>query len=86
MSFNALGAQQYARDVGRMFVSGHAPNVGIVGWSVGGGHGQLVPMLGMGVDQVCNLTHCKPIYPRLLNAIFHYFELFSCIKCSLESV
>lgn len=56
MSFNALGAQQYARDVGRMFVSGHAPNVGIVGWSVGGGHGQLVPMLGMGADQVCNLS------------------------------
>ena len=35
-----------------MVVSGHAPNVGIVGWSLGGGHGQLVPMHGAGVDQV----------------------------------
>ena len=48
------GIQQYAKDVGRMFVSGHGSNVGSVGWSVGGGHGQLVPMLGMGVDQVLN--------------------------------
>lgn len=46
------GVQEQARDVGRMVVSGHAPNVGIVGWSLGGGHGQLVPMHGSGVDQV----------------------------------
>ena len=47
-----LGAQAAARDVGRVLVCGHAPNVGIVGWSIGGGHGQLVPLHGMGVDQV----------------------------------
>ncbi len=33
-------------------MSGHAANVGIVGWSLGGGHGHLVPLHGMGVDQV----------------------------------
>ena len=46
-----------ARDLGRVVVSahpclfslfvpqvsGHAGSVGIVGWSLGGGHGQLVP-------------------------------------------
>jgi hypothetical protein len=47
-----IGVQEAARDSGRVVVSGHAPHVGIIGWSLGGGHGQLVPMLGMGVDQV----------------------------------
>lgn len=43
-------------------MSGHASNVGIVGWSVGGGHGQLVPMLGMGVDQVSNdMNHLQKL-------------------------
>merc|ERR1719193_1700724 len=50
--FGAPGLHQMARDLGRVVVSGHAGSVGIVGWSLGGGHGQLVPTYGMGVDQV----------------------------------
>jgi len=41
-------------------VSGHAANVGIVGWSLGGGHGQLVPLHGMGVDQVILFDYSNP--------------------------
>ena len=36
----------------RVVVSGHAANVGIIGWSLGGGHGQLVPLHGLGADQI----------------------------------
>jgi FAD/FMN-containing dehydrogenase len=50
--FGATGVHELARDNGRVVVSGHAGNVGIVGWSLGGGHGQLVGTYGMGVDQV----------------------------------
>ena len=50
--FGWPGVHQTARDVGRVVVSGHAGNVGIVGWSLGGGHGQLVGSHGLGVDQV----------------------------------
>ncbi len=41
-----------SKDVGRVVVSGHAASVGIVGWTLGGGHGQLAPLFGLGVDQV----------------------------------
>ena len=50
--FGWPGVHQTARDVGRVVVSGHAGNVGIVGWSLGGGHGQLVGSHGLGVDQI----------------------------------
>ena len=50
--FGDVGVHQLANQVGRVVVSGHAGNVGIVGWSLGGGHGQLVGTYGMGVDQV----------------------------------
>ena len=42
-----------AKEVGRVVVSGHAATVGIVGWTLGGGHGQLAPLYGLGVDQAC---------------------------------
>ena len=47
-----IGVHELAAGVDRVVVSGHAGNVGIVGWSLGGGHGQLVGTYGMGVDQV----------------------------------
>ena len=50
--FGYPGVHQAAREVDRVVVSGHAGNVGIVGWSLGGGHGQLVGSHGLGVDQV----------------------------------
>ena len=50
--FGVVGVHERAKDAGRVVVSGHAGNVGIVGWSLGGGHGQLVGSHGLGVDQV----------------------------------
>ena len=50
--FGATGVHELAYNHKRVVVSGHAGNVGIVGWSLGGGHGQLVGAFGMGVDQV----------------------------------
>ena len=39
----------------RVVTSGHAANVGIVGWTCGGGHSQLGPLYGLGVDQVLEI-------------------------------
>jgi len=50
--FGVVGVHELAKQNNRVVVSGHAGNVGIVGWSLGGGHGQLVGAYGMGVDQV----------------------------------
>ena len=50
--FGHVGVHELAKDAGRVVVSGHAGNVGVVGWSLGGGHGQLVGVHGLGVDQV----------------------------------
>jgi len=50
--FGGVGVHELAEEHGRVVVSGHAGNVGVVGWSLGGGHGQLVGVFGMGVDQV----------------------------------
>lgn len=36
----------------RVVVSGHAGSVGVVGWFLGGGHGQLAPWKGIGVDNI----------------------------------
>ena len=41
-----------AEENDRVVISGHAANVGIVGWTMGGGHSQLSPLHGLGVDQV----------------------------------
>ena len=57
--FGNPGVHQYARDAGRVVVSGHAGNVGVVGWSLGGGHGQLVGVHGLGVDQVLEVNKSK---------------------------
>ena len=54
--FGTPGVHQHARDAGRVVVSGHAGNVGVVGWSLGGGHGQLVGVHGLGVDQVLEVN------------------------------
>ncbi len=58
--FRFKGAQEMASDLGRVFVAGHAAEVGIVGWSMGGGMGQLVPMLGLGVDQMLEVELVGP--------------------------
>ena len=47
-----LGVHEMAEARDRVVISGHAGNVGIVGWSLGGGHSQLGPLHGLGVDQV----------------------------------
>ena len=41
-----------AEDHERVVISGHAGNVGIVGFTLGGGHSQLSPLHGLGVDQL----------------------------------
>ena len=47
-----IGVHEMAVARKRVVVSGHAANVGIIGWSLGGGHGQLVPLHGLGADQI----------------------------------
>eukprot|EP00475_Leptophrys_vorax_P035987 TRINITY_DN6003_c0_g2_i1.p1 TRINITY_DN6003_c0_g2~~TRINITY_DN6003_c0_g2_i1.p1 ORF type:complete len:558 (+),score=124.73 TRINITY_DN6003_c0_g2_i1:21-1694(+) len=45
-------AQKSAADHGRFVSSGWATTVGIVGWSIGGGHGPFAPTAGLGVDNI----------------------------------
>ena len=54
------GVHEIASENGRIVVTGHAAEVGIVGWSMGGGHSPLGPMLGMGVDQILEVEMVGP--------------------------
>eukprot|EP01061_Rhynchopus_euleeides_P025591 TRINITY_DN4145_c0_g2_i2.p1 TRINITY_DN4145_c0_g2~~TRINITY_DN4145_c0_g2_i2.p1 ORF type:complete len:563 (+),score=211.37 TRINITY_DN4145_c0_g2_i2:49-1737(+) len=45
-------AHQFAASHGRAIASGSCPTVGIVGWTLGGGHGPLSPGLGLGADNL----------------------------------
>lgn len=42
-------------EVGRTFVGGNGKTVGVVGFTLGGGHSPLSNMYGLGVDQVLEL-------------------------------
>lgn len=45
-------AHQAAAEKDRFISSGWAATVGIVGWSIGGGHGPFAPGKGLGVDNI----------------------------------
>lgn len=45
-------AHKIAADADRIVSSGWASTVGVVGWSLGGGHGPIVPSKGMGADNL----------------------------------
>lgn len=44
-----------AAENNRFIVSGWATTVGVIGWSVGGGHGPMAPGYGLGVDNILEL-------------------------------
>ena len=45
-------AQKSAADNNRFLVTGWATTVGVIGWSIGGGHGFMAPGYGLGVDNI----------------------------------
>eukprot|EP00756_Hemistasia_phaeocysticola_P015175 Hpha_TRINITY_DN15390_c1_g3::TRINITY_DN15390_c1_g3_i1::g.92075::m.92075 len=45
-------AHQSAASNNRVVSSGWATTVGIIGWSIGGGHGPIAPWAGLGVDNI----------------------------------
>ena len=47
---------KFVASKGRIVSSGWATTVGIIGWSIGGGHGPFAPSLGKGVDNVVAAT------------------------------
>ena len=49
-------AHYAAAQQGRVVSSGWASTVGIIGWSLGGGHGPFAPAYGLGVDNILSLT------------------------------
>ncbi len=49
-------AHQKAASVNRFIVSGWAITVGVIGWSIGGGHGPFAPGKGVGVDNILEAT------------------------------
>lgn len=44
----------------RFIVSGWASTVGVIGWSIGGGHGPFSPGKGTGVDNILEATLVTP--------------------------
>ena len=50
--YTMKGVHELANEKGRVVVTGHAAEVGIVGWSMGGGHSPLSTLHGLGVDQM----------------------------------
>jgi ribonuclease T2 len=47
--------QKVASENQRMVVTGWSATVGVIGWSIGGGHGPLVPSRGLGVDNILEI-------------------------------
>mmetsp|Transcript_22342 Transcript_22342/g.34713 ORF Transcript_22342/g.34713 Transcript_22342/m.34713 type:complete len:442 (-) Transcript_22342:103-1428(-) len=47
--------QASAAPFGRYIASGWCSTVGIVGWSIGGGHGPFAPSVGLGVDNILEI-------------------------------
>lgn len=45
-------AHSAAANNSRVVSSGWATTVGVIGWSIGGGHGPMAPALGIGVDNI----------------------------------
>eukprot|EP00040_Diaphanoeca_grandis_P016456 m.84873 g.84873 ORF g.84873 m.84873 type:complete len:1140 (-) comp25818_c2_seq1:55-3474(-) len=50
------GAHKFAADNNRVISSGWCVTVGLIGWSLGGGHGPLAPSIGLGVDNTLEFT------------------------------
>ena len=53
-------AHKSAADNNRVISSGWASTVGVIGWSIGGGHGPFAPSMGIGVDNILELTLVNP--------------------------
>lgn len=49
-------AHYHAAQQDRYVSSGWASTVGIIGWSIGGGHGPFAPSSGLGVDNICQVS------------------------------
>jgi hypothetical protein len=52
---NSRGTYALAAESGKETVGGTCASVGIVGWTLGGGHGWTAPMYGLGVDQLIHV-------------------------------
>ena len=76
MTFSELAYE--ARTNGRVVSQGWGITVGIVGWSLGGGHGPFANSLGMGVDNIlevrqrtsCRFTNLAPHLIHISSRIF----------------
>ncbi len=58
--FDYKGVHEHAMENDRVVISGHAAEVGVVGWSMGGGHSPLGPWRGLGVDQMLEVEMVGP--------------------------
>ena len=58
--YEMKGVHEMAMEIDRVVVTGHAAEVGIVGWSMGGGHSPLSLLHGLGVDQMLEVELVGP--------------------------
>ena len=73
-------AHEFAADVDRYVSSGWAITVGIVGWSLGGGHGPLAPAAGLGVDNIVEVELVGSEGERIVANRTHHPELLWALR------
>lgn len=73
-------AHKLAADQKRFITSGWATTVGVVGWSIGGGHGPMAPSKGLGVDNLLEveLVTADGILIRANST--HYSDLYWALR------
>ncbi len=74
-------AQSFASSKNVAVSCGWANTVGIVGWSIGGGHGPVAPSLGLGVDNIVNVELIDASGDTIqVNGTNEYKDLFYALR------
>jgi hypothetical protein len=76
----AIDAQLAVAKHNRVVITGANPDVGLVGWLLGGGHGPLTQTYGMGVDQLLQATLVTPTGEILTASACENMELFFALR------
>jgi FAD/FMN-containing dehydrogenase len=76
----AIDAQLHVSKHNRVVITGANPDVGLVGWLLGGGHGPLTQSYGMGVDQLLQATLVTPTGEILTASACENTELFYALR------
>jgi ribonuclease T2 len=72
--------QKIASENQRMVVTGWSATVGVIGWSIGGGHGPLAPSRGLGVDNILEIELVNAKGELIVCNKEKYSDLFKALR------